>query len=217
MLCIWATGIGAALQEATVRPLFMQVCCSMTCDYEICWTFIALVCSTIYCDQKSPHLRVKENSVISGMGQFCGLASNHSCTARTPLHLLKLGKGNAEGHSQRLFMELLWCADWQLIFPRYNVKLWATRWTLRRATCELCCLVIPPLAAVAMWGGSLYCTAGIRPQLSCQNKCSSQEKTTLSDTLCCSAAGLNVISTLYGFQLCCRTLYDNFNIYLINY
>lgn len=136
---------------------------------------------------------------------------------QNPLHLLKLGKGNAEGHSQRLFMELLWCADWQLIFPRYNVKLWATRWTLRRATCELCCLVIPPLAAVEMWGGSLYCTAGIRPQLSCQNKCSSQEKTTLSDTLCCSAAGLNVISTLYGFKLCCRTLYDNFNIYLINY
>lgn len=93
------------------------------------------------------------------------------------------GRGQQKGHSQRLFMEVLWCAGWQLIFARYKVKLRATHWTLRRATCELCCLVIPPLTAVEMWRGNLHCTAGIRPQLSCQSKCSSQEKTTLFDVL----------------------------------
>lgn len=98
--------MGATLQEATVRLLFVQVRCSMTSDYEICWTFTAFVFSTIWSVQKSPHLRVKENSVISGPGQFCSGAPLLLHHLQLP-HPLKLVKLKAEGHSQRLFIEIL--------------------------------------------------------------------------------------------------------------
>lgn len=96
--------------------LFVQVCCSVTAGYEICWTFIAFVFSTIWSVQ-SPHLRGKENSVISVSGQFCG----YSPPTDAPLHPLRL---KAEGHSQRLFIvDALMCG---LTADMSNIKLWAT-------------------------------------------------------------------------------------------
>lgn len=168
-----------------MRLLFVQVCCSMTSDYEICWTFIAVVCSTISSVQKSPHLRLKENSVISAPGLFCGLA-------REPLkrlHPLKLVKLKAEGHGQRLFIEATFMC--RLAADIFNIRPRAPSETLQRATCELC-RVIPPLTAMEMWRErERACTVtGNRPVLSCHSMCSSWRETSLFDTHAVTLLGI---------------------------
>lgn len=99
--------MGAALQEFTVPPLFVQVCCSMTSDYETCWCrFGSLVL-----------FRAMPNS-------------EQRQTVWFPAWLRSMLRGSpspacpssvywkAEGHSQRLFLDLLWFVGWQPVFPR---------------------------------------------------------------------------------------------------
>lgn len=173
--------MGAALQEATVRLLFVQVCCSMTSDYEICWTFVGFAFSTIWCVQKSPHLRVKENSVISVSGRFCGLA---------PLRPLKLKR---EGHSQRLFIEAtLMCG---LTADISNVKLWATSELSREPPVSSAWLFL-----LSQWwrcGERELVLAGSRPELSCRCICSSYTMASLFD--------MHTV-TLWGMTVCMITL-----------
>lgn len=121
----------------------------MTYKYEICWTFIAFVFSTIRPVQKSPLLRVKENSVISVLGQFCGLAPDRS----PPPEPRTLSSWKQRGHSQRLFIgATLMCG---LTADISNIKLWATSELCREP--PVSCLVIPHLMLMEMLRGSLYC------------------------------------------------------------
>lgn len=65
--------MGAALQEATVQLLFMQVCCSMTYDYETCWTLIAFCYFNHSLCSKKPPFKSQGKHCDFWPGWFCGI------------------------------------------------------------------------------------------------------------------------------------------------